>query len=232
MRYQQIANPGQQNAGATSQMGRRLLDIIVASAALTILGPFMFLIAVAIAMESGSPVLFSQIRVGQHGRPFRMFKFRKFHTRCGTDDYPLTLEGDPRMTAVGQALRATKLDELPQFWNVIRGDMSMVGPRPETLPFADCFAGGLEQILSYKPGILGPSQVLFRDESTLFPSDADPCAFYRTVLFPAKALVDLEYYQRRTLLRDFGWIVRGVLVTLRCDLHQPLRDFRAVQGRP
>jgi lipopolysaccharide/colanic/teichoic acid biosynthesis glycosyltransferase len=232
MRYHQIANPRQQSAGDAPHMGRRVLDIIVASAALTILGPLMFLIAVAIVMESGSPVLFSQLRVGQHGQPFRMFKFRKFHTRCGTNGYPLTLEGDPRMTAVGQALRATKLDELPQFWNVIRGDMSVVGPRPETLAFADCFAGGLEQILSYKPGILGPSQVTFRNESTLFPPDSDPCAFYRTVLFPAKALIDLEYYQRRTVLRDVGWIVRGVLAILRRDLHQPLRGFRPVQGRP
>ena len=121
------------------------------------------------------------------------------------------------MTAVGRVLRATKLDELPQFWNVIKGDMSIVGPRPESFAFADCFAGAPGHILNNKPGILGPSQVFFRNESALIPTDSDPCLFYRSVLFPAKARIDLEYYQRRTLLRDMGWIGWGTLAILGWD---------------
>jgi lipopolysaccharide/colanic/teichoic acid biosynthesis glycosyltransferase len=231
MRYYQIASRQQQKAIEASHVARRLLDLIVASAALIVFAPIMSLIALAILLESGRPVLFSQLRVGQHGRPFRMFKFRKFHTHCSTDDCPLTLERDARMTVLGHGLRATKLDELPQFWNVVRGDMSIVGPRPETFAFADCFAGGLERILRYKPGILGPSQVIFRNESALFPPDTDPCVFYRTVQFPAKARIDLEYYQRRTLLRDVGWMVRGALAILRLS-QAPIAALPPVRGGP
>jgi lipopolysaccharide/colanic/teichoic acid biosynthesis glycosyltransferase len=130
------------------------------------------------------------------------------------------------MTVVGRALRATKLDELPQFWNVLRGDMSIVGPRPETVAFADCFVGGIERILVHKPGIFGPSQIIFRNESALFPPDSDLCAYYRAFLFPAKARIDLEYYQHRTLVRDIGWMGRGVLAIL------AVAELPRVHGRP
>src|SRR5690606_17811654 len=122
-------------------------------------------------LEDGRPILFRQMRIGQLGRPFRMLKFRKFRSECGAQGLPLTLEGDSRMTMVGRFLRATKFDELPQFWNVLVGDMAIIGPRPETPAFADCFTGGLERVLDHKPGIFGPSQAIFRNESTLFPID-------------------------------------------------------------
>jgi lipopolysaccharide/colanic/teichoic acid biosynthesis glycosyltransferase len=214
MNFYQIANRQPQSGTDAPQVGRRTLDIVVACAALIVLVLPMALIALAILLESGRPILFSQVRIGKHGWPFRMFKFRKFHKDCGTDGLPLTLKGDARMTVVGRALRATKLDELPQFWNVLRGDMSIVGPRPETAAFADCFVGSIEQILAHKPGILGPSQIIFRNEDALFPPGSDPCAFYRAFLFPAKARIDLEYYQRRTLVRDIGWMASGALAIL------------------
>jgi lipopolysaccharide/colanic/teichoic acid biosynthesis glycosyltransferase len=210
-----MADRGERIAAEGAHIGQRLLDVVLASAVLLILLPLMLLIGLAIRVESGSPILFSQLRIGRHGQPFRMFKFRKFHPWHNADGYPLTLERDGRMTAVGTVLRATKLDELPQLWNVIRGDMSIVGPRPETFAFADCFVDGFEQILSYRPGIIGPSQVIFRNESALFPPDTDPTTFYRTVIFPIKARIDLEYYHRRTLLRDIGWIGNGALAILR-----------------
>jgi hypothetical protein len=119
------------------------------------------------------------------------------------------------MTPLGRFLEKSKLDELPQLWNVLRGDMSFVGPRPETPNFADCFEQGFARVLAYRPGILGPSQAFVRDESSLFPEGADPVAFYRSVIFPLKARIDLAYYQNGSLLSDIGWIIRCVLVVVR-----------------
>jgi lipopolysaccharide/colanic/teichoic acid biosynthesis glycosyltransferase len=155
-----------------------------------------------------------------------MYKFRKFHKDCDAAGCPLTLNADPRLTLVGSVLKSTKLDELPQFWNVLRGDMSMVGPRPETLAFANCFKDGFERILEYKPGVLGPSQVAFRSESSLYPTDTDPSDFYRQVLFPAKVRIDLEYCRRRTTLTDIVWIGRGVLAIFGIAASPPSQSER------
>lgn len=197
-----------------AEMTKRAFDIIVSSAALLVASPFMLLLALVIICESGRPVFFSQIRLGQGGRPFRMYKFRKFRSDCGTSGLPLTLENDQRLTRIGKFLLATKMDELPQFWNVLRGDMSIIGPRPESMAFADCFTGGFERVLDYKPGILGPAQAAFRSESTLYPQGADPSEFYRAVLFPAKAHMDLAYYSNRTIASDVAWMLRGALAVL------------------
>lgn len=190
---------------------RRAFDLGCAAAALILLSPAMLLISVAIWIESGGPIFFSQLRLGRAGRRFYMHKFRKFGAACGSDGAPLTLEGDERLTVVGRILAQTKADELPQFWNVLTGDMSIVGPRPESLAFADCFKDGFERLLDYTPGLFGPCQVRFRDEQRLYPKNADPAVYYRAFLFPAKARIDLEYFPNRSLLRDLGWVVRGVL---------------------
>lgn len=196
------------------EMTRRILDITVASIAIAITGVFMLIAAAAIYLESGRPILFRQQRIGRNGRAFTMLKFRKFRPDEGTSGCPLTMSGDLRMTRVGRFLMKTKADELPQLWNVLKGDMSIIGPRPESFAFADCFTGGFEHVLDYKPGILGPSQVFFRHEGELYPEGTDPEHFYRTVIFPAKARLDLEYYRNRTLLSDIGWIVGGALAVL------------------
>jgi lipopolysaccharide/colanic/teichoic acid biosynthesis glycosyltransferase len=188
---------------------RRTLDILCVGMAATVLTPVFLIVALAIWIESGRPILFSQLRLGHNGRPFRIYKFRKFRPNCDINGYPLTLEGDGRLTAIGRILAATKLDELPQLWNVLRGDMSLVGPRPESVAFTDCFHNGFEKILEHKPGIFGPCQVMFRNESKLYPADESATDFYRRVLFPAKAKVDLAYFPRRTLASDLGWILRA-----------------------
>jgi lipopolysaccharide/colanic/teichoic acid biosynthesis glycosyltransferase len=126
--------------------------------AITILSPVFVIVALVIWLESGRPILFAQLRLGQRGEPFRMYKFRKFGPNCGNDGSPLTLASDERMTTAGRFLAATKLDELPQLWNVLRGDMSLVGPRPESLSFSDCFRDGFEKVLEHKPGVFGPRQ--------------------------------------------------------------------------
>ena len=188
---------------------RRAMDILGVGVAACALAPVMLVVALAVWIESGRPILFSQLRLGQHGRPFRMYKFRKFGPDCDDHGCPLTVEGDSRLTAIGRFLAATKLDELPQLWNVLRGDMSLVGPRPESLAFSDCFRDGFEKIHEHKPGLFGPCQVMFRHESKLYPAGVSAVEFYRKVLFPAKAKIDVGYFSRRTLVSDLAWILRG-----------------------
>ena len=189
---------------------RRILDVLFVCLAAFVLLPVILITAVAILIESGTPILYSQLRLGQNGRPFRIYKFRKFRPDCDLNGCPLTTEDDERMTRMGGILAATKLDELPQLWNVLRGDMALVGPRPETLNFTDCYRNGFEKVLDYKPGIFGPCQVLYRHER--YPAGVDVMEYYREVLFPAKAKIDLAYYPRRTLISDLGWIVRAGIV--------------------
>jgi lipopolysaccharide/colanic/teichoic acid biosynthesis glycosyltransferase len=177
--------------------------------ALVILAPVALIVTLAIYVEGGRPILFSQLRLGQNGRPFRMHKFRKFRADCDDRGSPLTLEHDGRLTRVGRILAASKLDELAQLWNVLQGDMSLVGPRPESLAFADCFRNGFEQVLEHKPGVFGPCQVLFRNESKLYTADVAAADFYRQVLFPVKAQTDLKYFSSRTFVSDLGWIFRA-----------------------
>lgn len=213
-------------ADAMNAVGSRSLDIIVASVALLVLALPMLAVACAIAVDD-LPILFVQTRLGKHSQPFSMFKFRKFRSTCGTDGCPLTMAMDARMTRVGRFLAATKLDELPQLWNVLRGDMAIIGPRPESLAFADCFQNGFEQILEYKPGLLGPSQIVFRNECKLYPSDMDPTRFYREVLFPAKARLDLAYFPHRSVPGDIRWLLRGVLAVFGWVPEQPAPLLRA-----
>jgi lipopolysaccharide/colanic/teichoic acid biosynthesis glycosyltransferase len=201
--------------GKGAEPVRRLFDIAISLSALVILSPIIVLVTIAIALETGRPILFSQLRIGRNRRSFRMYKFRKFVCDCDPDGSPLTLENDDRSTRVGRILMATKLDEVPQFLNVLKGDMAIIGPRPESFAFADCFAGPYAEVLKYKPGILGPTQVAFRNESDLYSGHPDPSAFYRAVLFPMKAEMDLEYYSKRTLVSDIAWMFRGAVAILR-----------------
>jgi lipopolysaccharide/colanic/teichoic acid biosynthesis glycosyltransferase len=187
---------------------RRAFDVVCAFVGLIILAPAMLVIVAAIWVESGRPIFFSQLRLGRLGRPFAMYKFRKFRANCGPDGAPLTTDADARFTRTGRILAATKLDELPQLWNILIGQMSVVGPRPESLAFADCFKNGFERVLEHTPGLLGPSQAVFRNESSLYPAGADTVAFYRSVLFPAKARIDLEYFANRSFFADLRWVFR------------------------
>lgn len=192
-------------------VARRSLDIVLAGAALLVLAPLLLLIGLLIYADSGAPVFFSQIRLGQNGRPFRIHKFRKLHARMTTAGAAVTVRDDMRMTRIGRWLARAKLDELPQLWNILKGDMSMVGPRPESLAFADCFTSAYAAVLQFRPGLFGPNQTFFRNEALLYSPDSDPEHFYRAVLFPLKARVDLAYFAQRTLVRDIAWVGRGML---------------------
>jgi lipopolysaccharide/colanic/teichoic acid biosynthesis glycosyltransferase len=192
----------------------RILDLIVALGGLIVLAPLMLFLAFAVWAESGRPIFFFQVRLGKSGRKFRIIKFRKFHHDSELGGPAVTIQNDGRMTRVGTLLARTKCDELPQLWNIVKGEMSIVGPRPETLEFSDCYDGSFCRVLQYKPGIFGPSQVIFRYESLLYPESCDPHYFYRVILFPMKARIDLAYFPNRSLFLDLVWIVRGVWAVL------------------
>jgi lipopolysaccharide/colanic/teichoic acid biosynthesis glycosyltransferase len=191
-----------------------VFDVLFSGACLVCLAPIVLLIAIAIRIDSRGPILYSQMRLGQGGRPFRLYKFRKFHHQAPVAGGALTVANDPRLTRVGWFLERTKLDELPQLWNIVRGEMSVVGPRPETPHFADCFVAGFRAVLDYKPGMFGPAQAMARNESALYQDGHDPEVLYRTVLFPAKARIDLAYYPTRTVIRDVSWIFAGIMAVL------------------
>ncbi|HVC60028.1 MAG TPA: sugar transferase [Acetobacteraceae bacterium] len=195
----------------------RVLDLSIAVSGLLCLGTIMGLVALSILLEDGRPVIYTQARIGRYGYAFRLYKFRKFRVADGTGPR-LTVKDDPRLTRVGRLIERTKLDELPQLWNVLIGSMSIVGPRPEVPEFADCFDRECQRLLDFKPGIFGPAQVAFRREGELYP-DHDIEFFYREVLFPEKARLDLAYYPNRSVSGDIVWIWRGVGAVL--DLAAP-----------
>jgi lipopolysaccharide/colanic/teichoic acid biosynthesis glycosyltransferase len=155
------------------------------------------------------PVLFTQCRVGRYGRLFKIYKFRKFR-KTAHNESMITLPGDIRFTRVGKTLDSTKINELPQLLNVLRGDMAVVGPRPEVPKFHFCFRGRHAALLNFKPGLFGPSQTKFRNEANLFPADRDPDLFYARCIFPQKADLDLQYYGSATLASDCVWIIRSL----------------------
>ena len=214
-----MANPTRTN---------RMFDVVVASTALILSSPVMLLIALAILLETGRPLLFKQTRIGFKSRPFEIYKFRKFHQSARADGPLLTVRHDPRMTPLGRLLERTKLDELPQFYNVLKGDMAIVGPRPDTDVARAHLQGEYRALLDYKPGIFGPAQVAFRNAGKLYPADVHPHVFYCEKILPEKARLDLAYYPNRTLMGDMIWTLRGVLAT--AGLHPTVRDLPESRG--
>lgn len=178
----------------------RLFDLLLAAAGLLIFAPVLQAIAVLIFAADGPPVLFSQIRVGRKGKLFRIWKFRTMRT--GSTGSPITAASDNRVTRVGAVLRRYKLDELPQLLNILRGDMSFVGPRPEVPEFVRLEAPIWQVILQVRPGITSVATLLFRDEEEILDESADPAALYRQTVLPAKLILNLGYLRSRSFWRD------------------------------
>ena len=193
---------------------KRSFDLFLASMGLIFGFPLLLLIALLVRAESPGNVFFSQERLGLGGKRFRLHKFRKFPATWGTVGPGVTVAGDVRMTRVGRFLERTKLDELPQLWNILKGEMSFVGPRPESIKYAGLFKGEYKGVLDFLPGIFGPNQVAFRNESAMYPPEENPEQYYKRVLFPKKARADLEYFSQSHCLGDLLWIFRGVFTSL------------------
>jgi lipopolysaccharide/colanic/teichoic acid biosynthesis glycosyltransferase len=171
-------------------LAKRCVDIALSSLVLLLLSPILIVVALAVWLGSGSPILFCQERVGLR---FRRFHFLKFRTMRVGDGRPVTVAGDDRITRVGRFLRATKLDELPQFWNVLRGDMSLVGPRPEVPEYVDLFRERYRTVLTVRPGITDLASIHFRNEEEVLSRSADPLREYAERVLPAKLDLAEEY---------------------------------------
>jgi len=188
-------------------MVRRSLDIIGSLIALTLLLPIFLLVAVAITLDSPGSILYAQERVGWGGKRFRVLKFRSMVVNAEQVGPPLTGSADPRITRIGKWLRRLKLDELPQFINVLTGDMSLVGPRPEIPSIVEQYTPEQREILKVKPGITGPTQLSWIDESDKFPLGVDTVEHYTAQFMQDKLKSDLEYVRTRSVVGDLRYLI-------------------------
>ncbi len=205
-------NLSEQESATT--VARRMLDLLLAIPAVILLLPVFAVVAIWIKLDSRGPIFFLQERVGLGGRRFRIFKFRTMVTdaeRLGTQ---ITIGRDPRITRSGHFLRQYRFDELPQFFNVLKGEMSIVGPRPEVPRYVALYTDEQRQILSYRPGITSPATIQFSNESEVLSQNADPAdpeAYYRTQILPAKLAIDLNYSRHATVWSDCAILVRTIV---------------------
>jgi lipopolysaccharide/colanic/teichoic acid biosynthesis glycosyltransferase len=190
----------------------RPIELLIALAALVLLSPILVLTALAVALTSRGPVVFRHQRIGRHGRVFHILKFRTMW--YGASGPALTCSGDRRVTAVGQWLRRTKLDELPTLWNVVRGDMSLVGPRPEAVEYVALDSPMWRDVLSARPGITDPMTLLLRNEEALLAAAERQETFYREYLLPYKLRGYAQYLEERTWQRDLVVLWRTVVAVV------------------
>lgn len=193
---------------------KRAFDLVASGFGLVATAPLMIAAAAAVKVESPGPIIFTQERVGRDGRTFRIHKFRSMRT--DTTGPAVTAGRDPRITRSGAVLRKTKIDELPQLWDVFRGEMSLVGPRPEVPQYVELWPTDLrEVILSVRPGITDPVTLDLRNEQDLLALQPDPEDFYRRVLLPEKAARYAEYCRSRTFWGDMSIMARTVASVVR-----------------
>jgi lipopolysaccharide/colanic/teichoic acid biosynthesis glycosyltransferase len=193
-------------------MFKRSVDILLAGSLLAIVFPFLLLAAIVIKLDSEGPVLFRQVRVG---RRFRNFELLKLRTMVSCDGGPAyTFGADPRITRPGQWLRRYKFDELPQLWNVLRGDMSLVGPRPVVTELTREFKQDYELLLAVRPGLTDPATLKYCHESEILAQVPDPLRYFKTVVTPDKLRISKAYLQHANLWSDMGVMAGTVLALL------------------
>lgn len=191
---------------------KRVLDVVVSVLTLMMLGLPLLLLALWIRLDSRGPVLFRQIRVGRHGREFRIFKFRTMRVDAERIGGPLTVGADPRVTSAGAFLRRYKLDELPQLLNVLLGQMSLVGPRPEMPQYVARYPAEVRDIvLSVRPGVTDTASIVFRNENELLSRSSDPEKTYIEEVLPVKLNHYMEYVHSRSFALDVKIAVRTLM---------------------
>jgi lipopolysaccharide/colanic/teichoic acid biosynthesis glycosyltransferase len=192
-------------------MGKRFFDILAAAVGLLFLSPFLFFIALRIRREDGGPVFYRGERVGLHGKPFRIFKFRTMGVDAERLGVSSTSDDDPGITSIGKFLRKYKLDELPQLINVLIGDMSLVGPRPEVKKFTDMYTKEEMAILSVRPGITDWASIWNPDEGAILAGSTDPDRDYLEKIRPEKIRLQLKYVREQSFWTD----IKIIFLTLK-----------------
>jgi len=193
------------------RMVKRALDVTLAGAGLLFLWPLMLVVGLAVRVSSPGPAIYRHQRVGRHGTMFSVLKFRTMSVSPSQPSWQITVAGDSRVTRVGRWLRSSKIDELPQLWNVLRGEMSLVGWRPHVAGYPDLLSGPEAAILNERPGITGAATLYFRQEEHLLALHGDPKRYYDDLIYPTKVSLDLEYYRTWTLGREFAHLIVTVL---------------------
>jgi lipopolysaccharide/colanic/teichoic acid biosynthesis glycosyltransferase len=189
-------------------MMKRAFDIVAATAALFILSPLLGLAALLIKLDSPGPVFFKQERIGRSFRPFWIYKFRTMVRDASTRGGLITVGEDRRITRVGRILRKTKVDEIPQLINIIKGEMAIVGPRPEIRHYVELFRRDYEEILKVRPGLTDLASLKYRDEAALLRKAANPEDEYRTRVLPDKIRLAKDYLRRSSFLFDLSLILK------------------------
>ncbi len=199
---------------------KRTFDIAISATVLMLALPLIIVVALMVRVESPGPVFYRARRVGRGGRPLRMLKFRKMHHNAS--GAPLTMSEDERFTRVGRLLAKTKLDEIPQLWHVLNGEMSLIGPRPEDPKFVAERFDDYADILSVRPGVTGLSQIAFAEESAILDK-IDPMEHYRTRIFPQKIRLDRMYAETPSLRMDLSilfWTCAAVVLRRQVAVHR------------
>jgi lipopolysaccharide/colanic/teichoic acid biosynthesis glycosyltransferase len=193
-------------------MIKRLFDLIMSLTALVLLSPLMLVTALLIKLSMPGPVLFKQKRIGRYALPFTIYKYRTM--RMNISNVSVTLSTDSRITPLGQLLRKSKLDELPQLFNILKGEMSVVGPRPDVPGYYDTLKGDDQVIWQLRPGLTGLDSMCYPDEQSILDNESDPEKFYDQLLWPDKVRLNRWYAENRSLWMDVKIIVNtfGVLV--------------------
>jgi lipopolysaccharide/colanic/teichoic acid biosynthesis glycosyltransferase len=189
---------------------KRLFDFTISLLGLVVISPVLIIAALLVKITSGNPVFYKQARVGLNGRIFQLLKFRTMVVDADKVGTSVTTKYDSRITPIGRFLRRFKLDELSQLINVLKGDMSFVGPRPDVPGFADKLQGEDRIILTVRPGITGPATLKYRNEETLLSSQADPDKYNAEVIYPDKVRLNREYVKNQSFLGDMKYLLMTV----------------------
>lgn len=189
---------------------KRFFDILASFIGLLVLWPVLLIVALLIKLKMGAgPVFFTQNRVGQHGKLFTLVKFRTMQANHGGSS--VSVKGESRITPLGATLRKYKLDELPELWNVLKGEMSFVGPRPDVPGYADKLTGEQRKILELRPGITGPASMKYANEEEILAQQTYPVKYNDEVIYPDKVRINLEYLKHQNFWLDLKIIVYTVL---------------------
>ncbi len=201
--------------GPVKATAKRAFDLVAAGCGLILLSPLFLAVAVAVKLDSRGPVFFLQQRVGLNFRPFQMYKFRTMVVDAPKLGGQLTVTGDPRVTRSGRWLRKLKIDELPQLINVVLGEMSLVGPRPEVARYVDQMRDDYREVLSVRPGITDLASVKYRDESAILAAAEDPERAYIEQILPDKLAISREYIRDVSLWLDLKIILQTLVRIVR-----------------